>query len=242
MAAYLLFEVMVMLLSRLNDVVWSPWLLGLFLAAGLYYSLRTGFFQLFRIPLWLRTTFGAMLRRRGRGNGRGISQFQALATALASTIGTGSIAGVATAIWFGGPGAVFWMWVSALLGMMTGCAEKLLSVRYRRAGPAGWLGGPMYYIRDGLKSPLLAGWFALACLPATLTGGDMVQSSSIAAALQATFGWDRLAVGAAVAVLTGLVMVGGIGRIARVSSGLVPAMALLYLGGGAAVLAFCAGI
>ena len=95
----------------------------------------------------------------------------------------------------------------------------------------------MYYIRDGLKSPLLAGWFALACLPATLTGGDMVQSSSIAAALQATFGWDRLAVGAAVAVLTGLVMVGGIGRIARVSSGLVPAMALLYLGGGAAVLA-----
>ncbi len=226
-----------MLLSRLNDAVWSPWLLGLFLAAGLYYSLRTGFFQLFRIPLWLRTTFGAMLRRRGRGNGRGISQFQALATALASTIGTGSIAGVATAIWFGGPGAVFWMWVSALLGMMTGCAEKLLSVRYRRAGPAGWLGGPMYYIRDGLKSPLLAGWFALACLPATLTGGDMVQSSSIAAALQATFGWDRLAVGAAVAVLTGLVMVGGIGRIARVSSGLVPAMALLYLGGGAAVLA-----
>ncbi|WP_277118029.1 alanine:cation symporter family protein, partial [Clostridium phoceensis] len=108
---------MVMLLSRLNDAVWSPWLLGLFLAAGLYYSLRTGFFQLFRIPLWLRTTFGAMLRRRGRGNGRGISQFQALATALASTIGTGSIAGVATAIWFGGPGAVFWMWVSALLGM-----------------------------------------------------------------------------------------------------------------------------
>ena len=82
-----------MLLSRLNDVVWSPWLLGLFLAAGLYYSLRTGFFQIFRIPLWLRTTFGAMLRRRGRGNGRGISQFQALATALASTIGTGSIAG-----------------------------------------------------------------------------------------------------------------------------------------------------
>ncbi len=84
-------------------------------------------------------------------------QLQALATALAATIGTGSIAGVATAIFFGGPGAVFWMWISALLGMMTGCAEKLLSVRYRRAGPAGWLGGPMYYIRDGLKSPLLAG-------------------------------------------------------------------------------------
>ena len=143
---------------------------------------------------------------------------------------------MATAIWFGGPGAVFWMWVSALLGMMTGCAEKLLSVRYRRAGPAGWLGGPMYYILDGLKSPLLAGWFALACLPATLTGGHGPVQLHCRRP-QATFGWDRLAVGAAVAVLTGLVMVGGIGRIARVSSGLVPAMALLYLGGGAAVLA-----
>ena len=177
-----------------------------------------------------------MLRRRGRGNGRGISQFQALATALASTIGTGSIAGVATAIWFGGPGAVFWMWVSALLGMMTGCAEKLLSVRYRRAGPAGWLGGPMYYIRDGLKSPLLAGWFALACLPATPDRGDMVQSSSIAAALQATFGWDRLAVGAAVAVLTGLVMVGDrTHRPGEQRSG--PGDGAALSGGGAAVLA-----
>ena len=161
-----------MLLSRLNDVVWSPWLLGLFLAAGLYYSLRTGFFQLFRIPLWLRTTFGAMLRRRGRGNGRGISQFQALATALASTIGTGSIAGVATAIWFGGPGAVFWMWVSAFLSMMTGCLEKILAVRYREPSPeGGWQGGPMCYMEHGLGSRGLACLFSLCCVGASLGGG-----------------------------------------------------------------------
>ena len=108
-----------MLLSRLNDAVWSPWLLGLFLAAGLYYSLRTGFFQLFRIPLWLRTTFGAMLRRRGRGNGRGISQFQALATAIAAQVGTGNIVGSAGAILTGGPGAIFWMWIIAFFGMAT---------------------------------------------------------------------------------------------------------------------------
>ena len=117
-----------MLLSRLNDAVWSPWLLGLFLATGLYYSLRTGFFQLFRIPLWLRTTFGAMLRRRGRGNGRGISQFQALATALASTIGTGNIIGVGTAIFMGGPGAVLWCWLTGVLGISTKYAEGLLAV------------------------------------------------------------------------------------------------------------------
>lgn len=129
------------------------------------------------------------------------------------------------------------MWVSALLGMMTGCAEKLLSVRYRRAGPAGWLGGPMYYILDGLKSPLLAGWFALACLPATLTRGRHGPVQLHCRRPPGHLRMGRLAVGAAVAVLTGLVMVGGIGRIARVSSGLVPAMALLYLGGGAAVLA-----
>ena len=160
-----------MLLSRLNDVVWSPLAAGAVPGSGgCITPCGPAFSRSSAYPCGSAPPSEPCCAGRGRGNGRGISQFQALATALASTIGTGSIAGVATAIWFGGPGAVFWMWVSALLGMMTGCAEKLLSVRYRRAGPAGWLGGPMYYIRDGLKSPLLAGWFALACLPATLTG------------------------------------------------------------------------
>ena len=108
-------------LERLADLIWNPWLLGLFLIAGLYLSVRSGFFQVIHCGLWLRTTAGALGKRTGKGTGRGLTQLQAMSTALAATIGTGSIAGVATAIFYGGPGAVFWMWVSAFLGMMTGC-------------------------------------------------------------------------------------------------------------------------
>ena len=220
----------------LADALWCPWLLGLFLAVGLVYSAGSGFFQLFGWRLWWRTTAGALFRKR-EGDKGGLSSLQALATALAATMGTGSIAGVAAALTLGGPGSVFWMWVSALLGMMTSCGEKLLSVAYQRPGPGGTLrGGPMYYLRDALGSPLLAGWFCLACLPATLAGGSLVQASSIASCLESAFALPRLPVGLAVAGLAGLVMVGGVERVARVSSALVPAMALLYLGAGTAVL------
>jgi len=120
---------------------------------------------------------------------------------------------------------------------MTGCVEKTLAVRYQRPAPGGGLeGGPMFYLRDGVGSPFLASWFALACLPATLAGGDLVQSSSIALALEGAFGVPRLASGLVIALLAGLVLAGGVGRIARVSSLLVPAMALLYLGSGVLVL------
>ena len=225
------------MLGRLADFVWNPWLLGLFLLTGLVYSLGSGFFQLFHVRLWLKATLGSLLHREAGRRGGGLSSLQALATALASTMGTGSIAGVATALTLGGPSAVFWMWVSAFLGMMTGCGEKLLAVRYQRPAPGGGLqGGPMFYLRDGVGSLFLAGWFTLACLPATLVGGNLVQSSSIALSLEAAFGLDRLAAGCACALLAGLVILGGLGRIARVSSVLVPAMALLYLGSGAAVL------
>lgn len=217
------------LLSRVTQFLWTPWLLGAFLAVGGWYSIRTGFFQLFGVRRWLGDTAGELLRG-GREPSGGISRFQALATALASTIGTGSIAGVATAIFFGGPGAVFWMWVCALLGMMTACGEKILAVRYRRKGPDGhWRGGPMEYLAQGLHSPFLAGWFALACVGGALVGGDLVQSNSIAASLHAAFGWDRLAVGIATAALAGVVLAGGIDRIARLSQLLVPVMAAVYL-------------
>lgn len=223
-------------MERLSDFIWNPWLLGLFLLTGLYFSLRTGFFQLFGVRTWLGNTLGEMMKP-SRGAGTGITRFQALATALASTIGTGSIAGVATAIWFGGPGAVFWMWISAFLGMMVGWAEKILTVKYRRrSGDGTWVGGPMYYLRDGLSSPFLAGWFAVACVGGALAGGDLVQSNSIAQALNMMFGWDRLLVGIVTAALAGAVLAGGIGRIARCSELLVPVMALLFLGSGALVL------
>ena len=223
--------------ERLGNFIWNPWLLGLFLLCGLYFSVRTGFFQIFRAPLWLKTTLGALLRREKRREGEGLTRLQALSTALAATIGTGSIAGVATAIFYGGPGAVFWMWVSAFLGMMTGCLEKTLTVRYREKDPAGgWRGGPMCYMEKGLGSRGLACLFALCCVCANLGGGNVVQANSIAAALEASFGWDRLAVGIVTAAVTGIVILGGIGRIGKVSEKLVPCMALLFLGGGIVVL------
>lgn len=225
------------ILSTLAQRLWFPWLLGGFLLIGLVYSLGSGLFQLVHIRLWLKATAGSFFHPRQQEKKRGLSSLQALATALASTMGTGSIAGVAAALCLGGPGAVFWMWLSALLGMMTGCGEKLLSVRYQSPVPGGGLqGGPMFYLRDGVGSPLLAAWFSLACLPATLAGGGMVQAGSIAASLHGAFGWPPAVIGLGTAAAAGLILSGGLGRIARVSQALVPAMALLYLGGGLFVL------
>lgn len=217
-------------------MLWDPWLLGLFLLTGMYFSVRTGFFQIFGCLTWLRVTTGSLFRGKKGGGQGGLTQLQTMATALASTIGTGSVAGVATAIAWGGPGAVFWMWVSALLGMMTGCMEKLLSVRYRRRQGEEWQGGPMEYMERGLRLPRLAAWFALCLALAALSGGAMVQSNSIAAGLETAFGFEKWKVGLLTALLTGMVIWGGVGRIGRVCERLVPAMALLFLGCGVVVL------
>ena len=224
-------------LSKWADLLWNPWLLIAFLLVGFYYSFRTGFFQLFDCKVWWKSTAGNILSSRKNVSSRGITQFQALSTALAATIGTGSIAGVATAIFFGGPGAVFWMWVSALLGMMTSCAEKTLSVRYRtQAQDGGWQGGPMYYMEYGLRCKPLAILFSLLCILQTLVGGNLVQSNSIATALEASFRFRRFPVGILLCALTGCVIMGGIKRIGSVSERLVPCMALFFLIGGLIVL------
>ena len=200
-------------LNTWTDRLWEPWLLGLFLFTGLWYSAATGFFQLFGLRRWLKATLGKLLRPSGSRETGGLSQTQALATALASTIGTGSIAGVATAIFYGGPGAVFWMWVSALLGMMTSCAEKTLAVRYRERAPGGgWQGGPMCYMARGLGRRGMAALFSLCCVGASLAGGNLVQANSISTALRASLGWDPLAVGLGVALACGAVILGGVGR------------------------------
>ena len=221
-------------LEKLSNALWSPWLLGLFLFCGLCFSWKTGFFQLFDGKIWFRSALNSM---RGAGTAQGgLSQLQTLATALASTIGTGSIAGVSTAIVFGGPGAVFWMWVCALFGMMTGFVEKTLVVKYRRAVGGGFEGGTMDYMEQGLGLVLLPSLFAVFCLCNAFVGGNMVQANSIATTFEAAFGAPRWLVGLAVAVLCGAVMLGGLRRIGRVSELLVPLMAALYIGGGVAVL------
>ena len=224
------------MLEWLADEIWSPWLLSGFLLVGLYLSVGSGFFQLFGLKFWLQGTIGSLFGSKGEKRG-GISSWKALCTALASTIGTGSIAGVATAIWMGGPGAVFWMWVSALLGMMTGFVEKTLAVMFRERGKdGGWQGGPMYYIRTGMGSGILAGIYSMACLAAGFAGGNLVQSNAIATCLSDVFGWNRFLIGIVTALAAGAVMAGGLERISGVSAGMVPIMALLYLGGGGVVL------
>ena len=213
----------------------EPVAAGPLLLSGLYFRCGPAF-QLFHVRLWLKTTLGSLLRPKRRRECGGLTQLQALSTALASTIGTGSIAGVATAIFYGGPGAVFWMWVSAFLGMMTGCVEKTLAVRYReKSRDGGWQGGPMCYMERGWAAGRWPPCFPVLRGPPPW-GRNVVQANSIAASLEAAFGWDRLAVGLVVAVLTGLVILGGIGRIGRVSETLVPCMALLFIGGGVMVL------
>ena len=216
------------------NALWNPWLLCLFLLAGGWFTLRSGFFQ-FTPHRWAGT-LRRSLRRPASG---GLTQFQALSTALASTIGTGSIAGVATAIFFGGPGAVFWMWVSALLGMMTGFAEKALAAAYRETAPDGSArGGPMCYMVRGLKraGKPLAAWFSLACVFASLAGGAMVQANSISTALHTSAGIAPISSGLLTALAVGLVLLGGIGRVGRVSETLVPLMAGLFLAGGLTAL------
>lgn len=224
------------MLAELVDRIWNPWLLIFFLAIGLIYSCATGFFQFFGVRIWMKETLGSLFQKKER-YAAGISPWQALCTALASTIGTGSVAGVATAIWFGGPGAVFWMWISALLGMMTGFAEKTLAVQYRKKDDSGnWMGGPMYYLRDGVGSRFLAAWFAAALIPASLAGGNLVQASSITAALDTSFGISKALSCGLIVLITAVAMLGGLQRIAAISARLVPLMALLYVGGGLAVL------
>ena len=153
-------------------------------------------------------------------------------------MGTGSIAGVATAIVYGGPGAVFWMWMSALLGMAVSCGEKTLAVRHREKGPDGrWKGGPMEYMKNGLHLPGLGKLFALFCIAETLAGGNLAQANSIAASLSAAGGASPKVVGVVLAAITAIVLAGGIKRIGGLCELLVPAMAFLFVGAGLVVIA-----
>ncbi len=210
-------------------------MLALILGTGLLLMVRLRGLPLLKIGYGFRQL---MAGRTNAGDGE-ISPFNALMTSLAATIGTGNIVGVATAIGIGGPGALFWMWCSALLGMATKYAEALLAVRYREKSPEGhFLGGPMYYIKNGLGKGWLWMGTAFAVFGA-LAGfgiGNTVQANSVAGALEASFGFDRLYTGLIIMVLVALVLIGGIKRIAQVAGKLVPFMALFYIAAGIVVL------
>ena len=222
-------------LARVNavvgGVVWGPVGLTLLFGTGCLLTVRTGFFQLRYFGYWMRHTIGAIFLDRNvtaHTDDEAISQFQSLCTALAATIGTGNIVGVAAAILAGGPGAVFWMWVMALLGMMTSYAENVLGICYRRRDAAGrWCGGPMYYLAEGLGGGFgrtLAVLFACFCVLASFGMGNMSQINSIAGNLQAVFRVPPVATGIVLALLTGRVILGGLKRVAAVTEAIVPLM------------------
>ncbi|MCL6645585.1 MAG: sodium:alanine symporter family protein, partial [Dehalococcoidia bacterium] len=222
--------------QRLNTLVWGAPMLILLLGTGVVLTIVTRGIQFRKFGFAFREVFGKLLVR-GPGEGT-VSPFQALATALASTVGVGNIAGVATAIVLGGPGAVFWLWVSGLLGMCTKFSEIVIALHYREPDATGTLrGGAMYTLKKGLGLPWLGGVFALLTALAAFGIGNMVQANSVADALHTTFGVPAAATGAGLVLVTAIVILGGITRIAEVTQILVPFMALLYLGGGTAAIA-----
>ena len=222
--------------SSINSFVWGPIMLFLLVGTGIYLTVRTNFFSITKLGYILKNTLMKMFAKSEGGEGE-ITAFQAVATALAATVGTGNIAGVATAIALGGPGAIFWMWISAIFGMATKFAEVVLSIEYREKTEDGrFVGGPMYYISNGLNAKWLAYIFAGFAAVAAFGIGNMVQSNSVAASLEVTFGVDKLLTGIVLAVLAAVVMFGGLKRIAQVTEMLVPVMAAFYIIGGIYIL------
>lgn len=232
-------DAIVLINSYLNEIAWGWPSLILLVGTGIYFTFRCGFIQFGRFGYIMRNTIGRIFDKKDAGKGA-VTPFQAVTTALAATVGTGNIAGVTGAIALGGPGAVFWMWISALFGMCTKYAEVTLSIRYRERNDKGdWIGGPMYYISKGLgkKWAWLGGVFALFGMLASFGIGNMTQVNTIANSISGTINQfipiniskTNLIIGIIVSVFSAVVIIGGIKRIGSVTETLVPVMALLYI-------------
>lgn len=219
------------ILSFMNDNILSIAMMVMLISAGLYLTVKTDFFQFRKFPYAIKNTIGNLLNKNLHQQDQGsVSPFQAVTTALAGTIGTGSIAGVATALVLGGPGAVFWMWVSALLGMVTKYSEIVLAIEFREKNEHGaYVGGPMYYISKGLGAKWLAGLFAAFAMIACIGTGNATQSNSISGVLNANFNISPLVTGVILTVIVAVVIIGGVKRIASVNEKLVPVMAVFFI-------------
>ncbi|MGY4689562.1 alanine/glycine:cation symporter family protein [Salibacterium sp. K-3] len=223
------------ILETISDFVWGPPFLILLVGTGIFLTVRLAFLQFSILPYALKLVFS----RKDQSSEGDITHFQSLMTALAATVGTGNIAGVATAVVIGGPGAVLWMWVSALFGMATKYAEAILAVKYREKDERGEMaGGPMYYIEKGLGWKWLAVLFAVFAAVASFGIGNTVQSNSVADVLQSNWNFPNEATGVILMVLAGMVILGGIKTIGKVVSFIVPIMAVLYVIGGLAIILF----
>ena len=240
--------------NTINGFVWGVPMLVLLVGTGILMTILTKFFQLSHLGHWFKNTVGGIFHdehvtKHTEAGDQSISQFQSLCTALAATIGTGNIVGVASALVAGGPGAIFWMWVVAFFGMMTNYSENVLGIYYRRRNSKGeWSGGAMYYLKDGLGSykgckqigAVLAVLFSAFCLLASFGIGNMSQVNSIAANMTSAFSIPATATGIVLVIIGALVIVGGLKRIAAVTEKLVPFMAIAYVIG--ALVIFFANI
>lgn len=226
------------LVQLVNSVTREKILFVLLPIAGVFFTVYLGFPQVKRFPAALKQTFGGLFdkeenaRRKAAGE---VSSFQALAVAVAAQVGTGNIVGVATAIMMGGPGAIFWMWIVAFFGMGTIFAEAILSQKYREKDENGeFIGGPAYYMKNGIKNKkvgrFLSVFFSITIIIALGLIGNMVQANSIAVAVGEAFKIPLIIVGVVLAIVAGLVFIGGIGRIASFAEKIVPIMAVFYVG------------
>ena len=225
------------IVAAVNDVLWNKYLILLFLllGSGIYFTIRTGFVQVRKFGEGMRLVFGNISLKGKEAGKDGMSSFQALATAIAAQVGTGNIAGCASALVSGGPGAVFWMWVSAFFGIATIYGEAVLAQKYKEVSEDGAVsGGPIYYIKAAFKGKLgtfMAGFFAVAIILALGFMGNMVQSNSIGDAFYTAFGVPKIAAGIVVAAVSAFIFLGGVKRIAAITEKLVPIMAIFYICG-----------
>ena len=233
-------EIITTINGAINSFVWGPFMLTLLVGTGIYLTVRTGCIQVKWFGYIMKNTVGSLFRKDAKKeSGSNLTPFQAVTTALAGTVGTGNIAGVTGAIFVGGPGAVFWMWVSAFFGMCTKYAEIALAMKYRVTDENGvHKGGPMYYIENGLGK----NWKPLAVIFAILGGlasfgiGNIAQSSEIAGAMNGLFGLNPLVTGILLSILIAFVLIGGVKRIGQVTSLIVPFMAMFYIAAGIIVI------
>ena len=225
------------LFDTLGGWVWGPYMLVLLVGTGVYLTIRLMGIQFTLLPFALKQAFSPQKKTEGETQEGDISHFGALMTALSATIGTGNIAGVATAVVVGGPGAVFWMWITAIFGMATKYGEGVLAVKYRVQNSKGEMsGGPMYYIERGMKQKWLAILFAGFATIASFGIGSSVQSNSVAQSIHASFGIEGWITGVVLTVFTAVVILGGIKSISKVSSIIVPFMAVFYVLGGLIII------
>lgn len=229
-------DALLKIVVAINGVLWGKVLLVILVGCGIFFTISLKGIQLRKFTKAFKQAFGGFSLRGEKAGKEGMSSFQSLATAIAAQVGTGNLAGAATAIVSGGPGAIFWMWISAFFGMATIFAEAVLAQLFKKEVNGQVTGGPAYYLRYGLNSKFLSSFFAITIVLALGFIGNMVQANSIGTAFESAFHVNPLIVGIVLAIISGFIFVGGVARIASFTEKIVPIMAFFYIIGGLIIL------